>query len=118
LAGGKMVAKLARGLLVMDVKQEIACVGQVIGHKTRGEFRVALFDRYQDRLMKLQCVLQIDKLGGNHHHVEHCAVDSLKETPSEAIARGLKDGAMKEKVGGNEADAVVFAALKVDDGLP
>ena len=102
----------------MDVKQEIACVGQVIGHKTRGEFRVALFDRDQDRLMKLQCVLQIDKLGGNHHHIEHCAVDRLKETPCKTIARGLEDGAMKEEVGGNEADAVVLAALKIDDRLP
>ena len=35
--------------------------------------------------MKLQGVLQIDKLGGHDHQIEHCAVDGLKESPGEPV---------------------------------
>ena len=46
-------------------------------------------------------------------------VNRMEETAGEAIAGGLEDGAMKEKVGGNELDAVgAFAVLKIGNGLP
>jgi hypothetical protein len=35
--------------------------------------------------MELQGMLELDKLGGHDHQIEHCAVDSLKEASGETI---------------------------------
>ena len=60
MADGKVIAELTGVFLIVDVKKEIARVGQVIGHETRGENRIALFNGDQDGLMELQGMLQID----------------------------------------------------------
>jgi hypothetical protein len=86
LAASEVIAELAGGLLLAGLKQEVSRVGQMIGHETRGEFGVALLNRVKDRLMELQSVFQINQLRGHHDHIEHGAVDGLKETTRKTIA--------------------------------
>jgi len=81
-----MIAELARGLLLTAVKQQIAGVGQVVCHKTRRELRVALLDGNQNRLMELQRMFQLNKLGGHHDHVQHGTVDRLEQPFGQTIA--------------------------------
>jgi hypothetical protein len=97
-ACGQVTAELPRSLLLPGVKQEVAGIGQMVGHETRGEGRVALFDRGEDRLMKVKGVFKLYELGGDHDHVQHCAMDGLKEPPRKAIARSLKDNAMEKQI--------------------
>jgi hypothetical protein len=86
LTDGEVIAKLARGFLLAGVKQKILRIGEVVCHKTGGECGVSLFDRVQDRLMELQGVLQFDQLRGHHDHIQHGAMDGLKESSGESIA--------------------------------
>jgi len=59
-----------------------------------------------------------DHLRGDDHHIQHRTMDDMKEPPCKAIARGLKDSAMKQQVRRYKPDAIVFALFEVDDGLP
>jgi len=86
LACGEVVAELAGGFLLASVKQKVASVRQVVGHETRCELRIALFDCDEDRLVEVQGVLEVDELRGHHHHVEHAAMDGLKEPSREPIS--------------------------------
>ena len=86
LTDGEVTAKLARGFLLAGVKQKVTRIGEMVRHKTGGERGVSLFDRVQDRLMELQGMLQFDQLRGDHDHVQHRAMDGLKEPPCESIA--------------------------------
>ena len=112
-----MIAKLARCLLLAAVKQEIARVDQVTCHKARRQHGVTLLDCDHDRPMELKGVLDLDELRGNVDHVEHSAMDGVEEAFREAVPGCLKDSAMEEKIGRNEANVVAAAAFEVDDGL-
>jgi hypothetical protein len=98
LAGGQVTAELTGSFLLPGMKQQVASIDQMVGHETRCEPGVALFDRSQDRLMKLECVLKLDQLGGHHDHVQHCAMDCLKEPLCKAITRSLKDYAVEKQI--------------------
>jgi hypothetical protein len=56
-------------------------------------------------------MFQIDQLGRYHHHIEHGSMDGLEEASRETIARSLKDSSVKERIGGDETDAIVLAVF-------
>jgi len=57
-----MIAQLAGRLHFPVVQQQVARVRQVVRHQPPGKLGVSLLNRKHNRPMKLECMLQIDKL--------------------------------------------------------
>ena len=57
-----MLTEIAGALLLGVVQQNVAGVNQVVCHKARCQFGVALFDSHHDRPVKLERMLKIDPL--------------------------------------------------------
>ncbi len=112
-----MIAEGAGEFVLAALGEEVLGVGEVRGHELRGELGVAGFDGGEDRAVEGHGVLEVDHLRGDHHHVEHGAVDGVEDASGEPVSGGLEDGAMEEEIGGDKLDAILLGVFEVGDGL-
>src|ERR1700709_656101 len=112
-----MLAKNLGLLLFPPVNEQVAGIVEMSGHQSRWKFGVSIFDGSKDRFVEGNGVLQIDHLRSDNHHVEHRAMNGVKQSPSKPVAGCLKDDPMEKEVGCYELDPVALAILEVRKGL-
>lgn len=105
------------GLHLLGLEEQGARVEQMFPHVALGFGGLAAADGVEDGLVKAQGVVAVDAFGGEHHHVEHGAMDDLEEAAEEAVAGGLENSAMEEEVGLDDVELIGSGSLDFGDGL-